>query len=88
MQTYAGFGIAAYVSVSPYYPCLVDSMGSFLVVSSTPLTPPILPPFTVFSELSLVFGYRYLDLLPSHAGGGELSNVYMAMQQSMSIAQY
>lgn len=32
------------VSVSPYDPCLVDSMGGVLLGSLTPLAPVILPP--------------------------------------------
>ena len=43
VQTYAGSVIAASVSVSPYKPCLVDSVGHVLLVSVTLLASTILP---------------------------------------------
>ena len=36
MQTYPCPVFATSVSVKPYVPCLVDSVGSFLLVSSIP----------------------------------------------------
>lgn len=49
-QTYVSFVIIAFVSVSPYEPCLVDSVG--FLVTSTPQAPTILPP--LFSRVPLV----------------------------------
>jgi hypothetical protein len=43
VQTHAGFMTAASGSVSPYEPCLDDSVGHVLLVSSMPLAPTILP---------------------------------------------
>ena len=42
-QSHIGSLVVGSVSVSPYEPRLVDSVG-FLVVSLTPLAPTILPP--------------------------------------------
>ena len=45
MQTYPGPVFATSVSVKPYVPCLVDSVGSFLLVSSIPSDSYSLSPF-------------------------------------------
>ena len=56
--------IAASVSVSPYDPCLVDSVGCVLLVSSTPLALRILPylPQASWSSKVCVLGVRAVEI--------------------------
>ena len=66
VQPQAGPVIAVSLSVNTYDPCLVDSVGHAVLVTSTPLDstgpPPLLPRF---AELHLTFGCESLHLLIS-----------------------
>ena len=80
-QTHAGSMVAASVSVSPYEPCSVDSVGCVPPMSSIPLAATVLP-----SSSSLSSDCGSLHLL--HQLLGEASLVTIGLGTDLSIAEY
>lgn len=68
------------VSVSPYELCLCNSMCYVIMVSFTPLAPPVFNPlFVGFTELQMLFGYGSLYLLPLLTKIHEYSRILLGM---------